>query len=123
MMAADATIRQNKRVGASVLAWRSTRLKRAISSTVAAETFSLSAALAGAQSLQVIVTVVNRRDAVCHYFSVPNWQVASSPFTAVISPQCHFAEASGTVSAVDAKSVLDTCQNTSGPKADRRNAI
>ena len=119
VMAADASIRQNKRARVSILSWRSTRLKRAVSSTVAAETLSLSAALAEAQWLQVLF-----RDAVFQDVSVPNWQVTSGPFTAVLSSGCHLAEASDTVSVVDAKSVFDTLsKNTSGSEADRRNAI
>eukprot|EP00959_Pyramimonas_sp_CCMP1952_P065964 1377201-Pyramimonas_sp.AAC.1 len=49
VLAADSSIRQNCRARVSLLAWRSTRLKRVVASTGAAETLSLSAALAEAQ--------------------------------------------------------------------------
>ncbi|CAK0840726.1 unnamed protein product, partial [Prorocentrum cordatum] len=52
VMAADASIRANRRARASLLSWRSQRLKRVISSTVAAETLALSGAVAEAQYLQ-----------------------------------------------------------------------
>ncbi|CAK0885219.1 unnamed protein product, partial [Prorocentrum cordatum] len=51
-MAADASIRANKRARVSVLSWESQRLKRVLSSTVAAETLALSGAVAEAQWLQ-----------------------------------------------------------------------
>ncbi len=56
--------------------------------------------------------------------SPEDWQVASGPFTAVISSECHLAEANATVSVVDAKTVFDTLSKTTcGSNADRRNAI
>eukprot|EP00959_Pyramimonas_sp_CCMP1952_P351961 7374103-Pyramimonas_sp.AAC.1 len=77
-MTADASIRSNQRARVSVLAWRSQRLKRVISSTVAAETLALSGAIAEAQWLQLLW-----RDAVFGDVSCPNWNLGASPFSVV----------------------------------------
>eukprot|EP00959_Pyramimonas_sp_CCMP1952_P461440 9481582-Pyramimonas_sp.AAC.1 len=53
-MAADGSIRENRRAMAGVLSWRSQRIKRAVASAVAAETLALSAATAEAQWVQVL---------------------------------------------------------------------
>eukprot|EP00959_Pyramimonas_sp_CCMP1952_P066149 1381066-Pyramimonas_sp.AAC.1 len=82
-MAADAAIRSNQRSKVSLISWRSQRLKRAISSTVAAETLALSSAVAEAQWFQVMW-----RDAVFADVPRPDWDLGASPFSVMLAKSC-----------------------------------
>ena len=119
VLAAEPGVRGTSRVRASLLSWRSQRLKRAISSTIAAETLSLSSALAEATWLQMLV-----RDLLYEDVIHPEWASRLAPFTSVMSSSCELSRVTSSVSVVDAKSVFDTLQrNTAGSRADRRNAV
>ena len=74
-----------------------------MSSTSAAETLSLSAALAEAQWLQVMW-----RDLVFADVARPDWHLGSVPFSVILSSQCTLAEDVSSLSVVDAKCVFDT---------------
>ncbi|CAK0848367.1 unnamed protein product, partial [Prorocentrum cordatum] len=113
VMAADAAIRANQRARVSVLSWRSQRLKRVISSTVAAETLSLSGAIAEAQWLHVLW-----RDTVFGDVNRPSWNTSASPFSVVMSAGCSLHEQAAALCIVDAKSVFDTLsKNAAGQDA------
>ena len=117
--AAEAAIRSNQKARVSVLAWRSTRFKRAISSTIAAETLSLSGALAEAQWMQILF-----RDCVFGDVRGPDWHLTTGPYSVVLSRDCELSQACESLAVVDAKSVFDMLfKNTGGSKADRRNTI
>ncbi|CAK0903387.1 unnamed protein product, partial [Prorocentrum cordatum] len=119
VMAADASIRANRRARVSLLSWRSQRLKRVISSTVAAETLALSSAVAEAQYLQVLW-----RDAVFGDVQKPAWHLSAAPFSVVMSSSCELGSRAASLAVVDAKSVFDTLsKNAAGSRSDRRNAV
>lgn len=119
VLAADPAIRQNVRAKVSLLAWRSTRLKRVVASTSAAETLSLSAALAEAQWLSIMW-----RDLLFKDVQRPDWHLSQAPFSVVLSKDCTLHEGVSTLSVVDAKSIFDTLsKNSAGSRADRRTAI
>ncbi len=119
VLAAEGGIRHNLRSKVSLLSWRSQRLKWAIASTVAAETLSLSGAVAEAQWLQVLW-----RDLEFGDIPKPDWCNANSPFTVALAKECHLGEAASSISVVDAKSIFDNLsKNCSGSRADRRNSI
>ncbi|CAK0845103.1 unnamed protein product [Prorocentrum cordatum] len=119
ILAADASIRNNLRARVPLLSWRSQRIERAVASTGAAETLSLSSAVAEAQWLQAAW-----RDLMFHDVQVPDWASSQSPFSVVLSKDCVLAQDVSTVSVVDAKSIFDTLsRNCAGSRADRRNAI
>ena len=119
VLVAEPSLKHNRRAKVSALAWRSTRLKRAVASTVAAETLALSAAVAEAQWLQVLYRSLIFQDVVA-----PEWHLEAGPFSCVLSRDCELAQSMPTLSVVDAKSVFDTLsKNTSGSKVDRRNVI
>eukprot|EP00959_Pyramimonas_sp_CCMP1952_P094138 1969291-Pyramimonas_sp.AAC.1 len=87
-MAADSIIRDNRRARVSVLAWRSLRIKRAVSSTVAAETLALSGATGEAQWIQVLW-----RDAVFGDVPRPAWFDNRRPFTVMLASECQLGDA------------------------------
>jgi len=119
VLVADAEIRLNRRARVSMWAWRSQRLKRAVASTIAAETLALSGALAEATWMQMLF-----RDAVYGDVLVPEWASRLMPFTAVLRDDCKLGEVSTELSVVDAKSVYDVLsKNSAGSKADRRTAV
>ena len=90
-----------------------------VASTGAAETLSLSSAVAEAQWLQVMW-----RDMIFNDVSKPNWHCGQSPFSVVLSKDCTLSEGVSSVSVVDAKSIFDTLsRNSAGSWADRRNSI
>ena len=104
VVAADSGIRRNKRARASLLSWRSTRLKRVVSSTSATETLGLSAALAEAQWLRI-----TWRDLLFNDIGRPDWHLEQAPFFVASSSHCSLAEdVSSFLSVVDAKCVLET---------------
>ena len=101
------------------MSWRSQRIKRAVASTVAAETLALSAATAEAQWLPVLW-----RDAVFGDVENPGWHSSASPFTIVLARDCKLSEAASGLAIVDAKWVFDALsRNSAVSKADRRNSI
>ena len=119
VLLADASIRGKRRARASLLSWRSTRLTRVVSSTIAAETLLLSSALAEASWLQMIL-----RDALWKDVLVPDWMDRLSPFTCAMASDSELSITSGSLSVVDAKSVFDVLsKNCPGGKADRKTSI
>ncbi|CAK0863095.1 unnamed protein product [Prorocentrum cordatum] len=121
VMLGDSRIKDNRRSRVSLLSWRSQRLRRVVSSTLSAETLSLSGALAEGQWLWLVF-----RDALYGDVRGPEWwnSGTSCPFAVALVDECAIAEASEGVAVVDAKSLFDTLsKNCGGAKADRRNAI
>ena len=101
-------IRQDKRARVSLPAWHSSRLKRVVAGTGAAEASSPSAAVAEAQWLQVLW-----RDLMFHDVAKPDWHSGQAPFTIVLSKDCELADSASSLSVVDAKSVFDTLSRNS----------
>ena len=121
VMLGESRIKDNRRSRVSLLSWRSQRLRRVVSSTLSAETLSLSGALAEGQWLWLVF-----RDALCGDVRGPEWWNSGTacPFAVALADECSLAEASEGVAVVDAKSLIDTLsKNCGGAKADRRNAI
>jgi len=85
VVVADARVRQSQRARASILSWRSQRLKRVISSTLAAKTLSLSCAVAEAQWLQMLCEDQTGRRGSVHSRQCCQ-EIVSWPRRALLSP-------------------------------------
>ncbi|CAK0815465.1 unnamed protein product, partial [Prorocentrum cordatum] len=95
------------------------RIKRAASSAAAAETLSVSSAVAESHWLLIMW-----RDLLFNDVSKPDWHLSQAPFSLVLPRDCSLSEGVSSVSVVDAKSVFDVLtRNSAGTKADERNAI
>eukprot|EP00959_Pyramimonas_sp_CCMP1952_P058466 1221026-Pyramimonas_sp.AAC.1 len=73
----------NQTVKASLLGWRSCKLRRKVPSTLAGETQALSAAVAEVEFLQVMC-----RDVIFRDVDIPDCRRASGPFTIVLRTDC-----------------------------------
>ena len=119
-MIADAALLAGTPARASLISWRSTRVKRVVASTLAGETLALSASLAEVEWLQVFLRNVVHSD-VDH----TNWAASTGPFGAILNTGSSLNSRQDAAAVVDAKSVFDTLtRNTAGSsKQDKRTAI
>eukprot|EP00959_Pyramimonas_sp_CCMP1952_P030613 641636-Pyramimonas_sp.AAC.1 len=79
VLAADKSVLANRSVKASILGWRSSKLRRKVPSTLAGETQALSSAVAEVEYLQIMYRDVMFRDV-----DVQDYHRGSGPFTAVL---------------------------------------
>ena len=119
-MIADAALLAGQPAKASLISWRSTRVKRVVASTLAGETLALSASLAEIEWLQVLF-----RDVVYSDVDHANWAASTGPFGAILKTGSSLNARQDAAAVVDAKSVFDTLtRNTAGSsKQDKRTAI
>jgi hypothetical protein len=119
ILAADRGVESGRATRASVLAWRSTKCKRVVNSSLAGEAIATSAALAGAEWLQVMY-----RDICWNDVEVSDWSKALLPLVAIRREDCELHKWEKSQQAVDAKSVYDALQTHSpGSRQDRRSAL
>eukprot|EP00959_Pyramimonas_sp_CCMP1952_P242270 5063782-Pyramimonas_sp.AAC.1 len=83
VLAADADVLSNQAVKASMLSWRSSKLRRKVPSTLAGETQALSAAVAEVEFLQILY-----RDVVFQDVNVQDHRRGSGPFTTMLRSDC-----------------------------------
>eukprot|EP00959_Pyramimonas_sp_CCMP1952_P295258 6175316-Pyramimonas_sp.AAC.1 len=83
VLACDQAILDNKAVKASILGWRSSKLRRKVPSTLAGETQALSAAVAEVEYLQILY-----RDVIFNDVHVRDHHRGSGPFTTVLRRDC-----------------------------------
>ena len=109
----------SKKSKASILTWRSTKLKRRVSSTLAAEAVSFSMALAETEWLQVMFRDVTKGD-VCR----KDWRSSLLPYVAVLREDCALQARAPQCSITDAKSLYDSI-NKGNPtsRQDRRTSV
>ena len=99
----------------SPMAWRSSRLRRVVSSTLAGETLALCQGVAEMEWLQAIW-----QDVVFNRAVRDGWEDQVLDFSVILRE----AGPLGSVAVVDAKSVFDTLvKSTAGSKQDRRTSI
>ena len=103
----------------SVLSWRSTKLRRKISSTLAAETLAFSQSLSQVEWFQVLF-----RDVVHGDVDRADWSRQLCPFLAVLKEQCRLHQHLRQCSITDAKSLFDSVQKGDpSSRQDRRTSI
>ena len=107
------------KVKASILSWRSSKLRRRVASTLAGEALSFSQALGEVEWLQVM-----HRDIVFGDVSRTNWQSSLHPFVAVMKEDCQLHQRLSQCGVTDAKSLFDSIKKESPTsRQDRRTSI
>ena len=107
------------RIPISVLSWRSSKLKRRVTSTMASETMSLSQCLGEVEWLQVFF-----RDLVYNDVKILNWRNSISPFLVFLPEECELTCRQQQCQITDAKSLYDALYKQSpSSRQDRRTAL
>ena len=107
------------RVQVSVLSWRSSKLKRRVTSTMASETMSLSQCLGELEWMQVFY-----RDLVFGDVNVRDWRKSVSPYMVYLPEECQLKSRQEECSLTDAKSLYDALyRQCPASRQDRRTAL
>lgn len=107
------------RIPVSVLSWRSSKLKRRVTSTMAGETLSMSQCLGEVEWLQVFF-----RDLCYGDVKVQNWQKSVLPFTMYLPEECSLVARQEQAHITDAKSLYDAIyKQCPASRQDRRTAL
>ncbi|CAE7298113.1 unnamed protein product, partial [Symbiodinium microadriaticum] len=91
-----------ERVKGSILAWRSSKLKRKVFSSFGGEAQAMLQGVNEVDWLQVMI-----RDAAAHDVQLRNWRNSLSPHMLVLRGDCHLHERQQQCSVTDAKSLFD----------------
>ena len=119
ILAAESIPAPSRRTRVSPLAWRSSRLKRRTSSTLAGEILALSQSLAEVEFLQVLL-----HDVTYNHVIAEDWRRALRPMSVLIRSNPGLAPRSPAVHLVDAKSVYDAVfKDAVAGRQDRRSAV
>lgn len=92
----------DKKIPVSVLSWRSSKLKRRVTSTMASATMALSQCLEELEWLQIFY-----RDLVRGDVRTSNWRASVSPLMVVLPEECGLISRQEQCSITDAKSLYD----------------
>ena len=104
---------------ASILSWRSSKIKRRVASTLAGEALAFSQALGELEWLQVMF-----RDVVFGDVLRSNWQASISPFLGVLREECELKKRLEQCGITDAKSLFDNLRKENPTsRQDRRTSI
>ena len=119
IFASDKMPSHSCRIKVSTLSWRSSKLKRRVSSTLAGEALAFSQALGEVEYLQIMF-----RDVVFGDVSRSNWRDSISPFLAVLKKDCSLDQRQSQCQITDAKSLYDAVVKQSpASRQDRRTAV
>jgi hypothetical protein len=109
----------DQRIPISVLSWRSSKLKRRVTSTMASETMSLSQCLGEVEWLQVFY-----RDLVFNDVKVFDWRRSIAPFVVMLPEECELTCRQEQCQITDAKSLYDALyKQCPSSRQDRRTAL
>ena len=107
------------RVQVSVLSWRSSKLKRRVTSTMAGETLSMSQCLGEVEWMQVFY-----RDLAYGDVQVKDWHRSLSPYTIYLPEECELVSRQEQGQITDAKSLYDAIyKQCPASRQDRRTAL
>ena len=119
ILASDRMPSASQRVKVSVLSWRSSKLRRRVSSTLASEALAFNQALAEVEWIQLII-----RDIIHGDVHRDDWRKSVVPFVAVLKEECELKSRLQQCCVTDAKSLFDAIvKETSCSRQDRRTAI
>lgn len=119
ILASDAMPSHDKKVKVSVLSWRSSKLKRRVTSTMSGETLSLSQCLGELEWMQIFY-----RDLMFHDVEVRSWSRSLQPFIAMVPDKWTLRGRQEQGSVTDAKSLYDAVyKKCPTSRQDRRNAL
>ena len=109
----------DRKIPVSLLSWRSSKLKRRVTSTMAGETLALSQCTAEIEWLQIFY-----RDVMFNDVNTANWQRSLSPFVAMLPERCSLCDRQPQCQVTDAKSLYDALyKKCPSSRQDRRNAL
>ena len=119
ILASDKMPSASQRSRVSILSWRSSKLKRRVSSTLAGEALSFSQALAEVEWLQLMI-----RDVLHGDVHKDDWRKSIVPFVAILREECQLRSRLKQCHITDAKSLFDAITKESvTSRQDRRTAI
>lgn len=119
IVTAERPLEAARQVRVSPVSWRSAKLKRKVSSTLAGETLALSQTVGQVEWLQIL-----HQDVTTGQVRMDDWQTSLSPFSAVIRGNCEPRARLPQTHVVDAKSVYDVLEKgAAGGRQDRRSAV
>ena len=119
ILASDRMPSASQAVRVSILSWRSAKLKRRVSSTLAGEALAFNQALAEVEWLQLMI-----RDILHGDVHKEDWKKSIVPFITVLSSECELKSRLQQCSVTDAKSLFDAISKESTTsRQDRRTAI
>ena len=109
----------DQKIPVSVISWRSSKLKRRVTSTMASETLSLSQCLGEVEWLQVMF-----RDLVYKDVDTKDYHKCITPFLTILPDRCKLNCRQTQCSVTDAKSLYDAIyKQCPASRQDRRNAL
>ena len=109
----------DRRIPVSVISWRSSKLKRRVTSTMASETLALSQCLGEVEWLQVMF-----RDLMYKDVDTQDYHKSITPFLAVLPEKCKLNIRQTQCTVTDAKSLYDAIyRQCPASRQDRRNAL
>lgn len=119
IMASDSMPSASHKAKVSILSWRSSKLRRRVSSTLAGEALAFSQALGEMEWLQVMF-----RDVVHNDVNRLDWRQTLLPFIGVLRDQCVLQDRLQQCSITDAKSLFDTIKKGNPTsRQDRRISV
>ena len=119
ILAANRMPSASQKTKVSVLSWRSSKLKRRVSSTLAGEALSFSQALSEVEWIQLMI-----RDVLHGDVHREDWRKSIVPFVAVLKEDCQLKTRLDQCCVTDAKSLFDAItKESTGSRQDRRTAI
>lgn len=109
----------DKKIPVSVLSWRSSKLKRRVTSTMASATMALSQCLGELEWHQILY-----RDLVRGDVRTSNWRASVIPFMVVLPEECELISRQEQCSITDAKSLYDAIyKQCPASRQDHRTAL
>ncbi|CAE7224945.1 RE2 [Symbiodinium sp. CCMP2592] len=119
VLASDKLPAHDEHLRVSVLSWRSTKLKRRVTSTLASETLAFSQCLGEIEWMQVLY-----RDIIFGDVTMESWRQVIQPFTCLLRNGSQLAGRQQQCGVTDAKSLYDALvKGHPASRQDRRNAL
>lgn len=119
IMASDRLPSASGKIRVSVLSWRSSKLKRRVSSTLASETLAFGQALGELEWIQLMI-----RDVLFGDVCKDDWSRSLSPFLSILRSDCELKSLMQQCTITDAKSLFDSLtKHNQSSRQDRRTAV
>eukprot|EP00435_Cladocopium_sp_Y103_P027150 s2554_g6.t1 len=119
VLGSDLLPSNDRKIPISVLSWRSSKLKRRVTSTMASETMALSQCLGEIEWLQIFY-----RDLLFGDVITNDWRKSLSPFLVYLPEECQLAGRQEQCNVTDAKSLYDAlAKQCPSSRQDRRTAL
>jgi hypothetical protein len=119
VLASDLLPAHDLRINVSVLSWRSTKLKRRVTSTMAGETLSMSQCLGEVEWMQIFY-----RDLAYGDVKVREWHKSLEPYLIYLPEECELVARQEQCQITDAKSLYDAIfKQCPASRQDRRTAL